>query len=235
MYKRILLKLSGEALIGQKKFGIDPEALKEIVDEILEIHDIGVEVGIVVGGGNIFRGLRYEEYGFDRVVADYMGMLATIINCLALSEMIKVSGMDSKVMSAIEIKGIVEPFSKSIAHEYLSDKKILLFAAGTGNPYFTTDTAAVLRAIEINAEVFLKGTKVDGVYSNDPLKDPNAEFFDFIDYSTFLNKKLEVLDLTAVSLAMNQNLPIIVFNIRKKGNLKKLISGKKVGTIIKGD
>lgn len=221
--------------MGEKGFGIDPGVLKEIVNEIVEISKMGVETGIVVGGGNIFRGLRYEEYGFDRVTADYMGMLATVINCLALSEAIKSSGIDTKVMSAMEIKGVVEPFSKDKANKLLNNKEILLFAAGTGNPYFTTDTAAVLRAIEIGAEVFLKGTKVDGVYSNDPVKDPDARFFDSLNYETFLNKKLGVLDLTAVSLAMTHNLPIIVFNMTKKGNLKRLVSGEKVGTIIKGE
>ncbi len=235
MYKRILLKLSGEALEGKRSFGIDPDALKDIAYELIEISRKGVEIGIVVGGGNIFRGLRCGEYGFDRVVADYMGMLATVINCLALSQVIRSLGMKARVMSALEIKGVTEPFTKDLAIDCLSNKQILLFASGTGNPFFTTDTAAVLRALEINAEILLKGTKVEGVYSRDPMKDENAVFFESLDYNTFLKNRLGVLDLTAVSLAMAYNLPIIVFNMQKKGNLIKIIDEEKVGTIIKGE
>ena len=235
MYKRILLKLSGEALEGRKGYGVDPDALRDIVDDIAEILKMDIEMGIVVGGGNIFRGLRYGEYGFDRVVADHMGMLATIINCLALSQALRSSGIRSRVMGAVEIKGVTEAFSKDSAVRFLAEKEVLLFAGGTGNPFFTTDTAAVLRAMEIDADVFLKGTKVEGVYSEDPLKDPNAKFFESIDYDTFLKKRLGVLDLTAISLAMTHNLPIIVFNMQKKGNLKRIIAGEKVGTIIKGE
>lgn len=235
MYKRILLKLSGEVLEGKKGFGIDPHALKEIVKDIAEISNMGVEMGIVVGGGNIFRGLRYGDYGFDRVVADHMGMLATVMNSLALSQALRAHGVISRVMGAVEIKGMVEGFSKDSAMRALTQKEVLLFAGGTGNPFFTTDTAAVLRAMEIDADVFLKGTKVEGVYSGDPLKDHDAIFFDSIDYDTFLKKRLGVMDLTAVSLAMTYNLPIIVFSIQKKENLKRVILGEKVGTIIKGE
>lgn len=235
MYKRILLKLSGEALEGKKGYGVDPDALKDIVGDIVDTLKMGIEMGIVVGGGNIFRGLRYGEYGFDRVVADQMGMLATVINCLALSQALRSSGVSSKVMGAMEIRGVTELFSKDFAIRALAEKNILLFAGGTGNPFFTTDTAAVLRAMEIDADVFLKGTKVEGVYSGDPLKDPDAEFFESMDYETFLKKRLGVLDLTAISLAMTYKLPIVVFNMQKKGNLKRVIAGEKVGTIIKGE
>ncbi len=235
MYKRILLKLSGEALEGRKGYGVDPDALKDVVADISEVLELGIEIGIVVGGGNIFRGLRYEEYGFDRVVADQMGMLATVINCLALSQALRSSGISSRVMCAVEMKGVTEVFSKDSAIRYLAEKDVLLFAGGTGNPFFTTDTAAVLRAMEVEADLFLKGTKVDGVYSGDPLKDPNARLFESIDYDTFLKKRLGVLDLTAISLAMTYNLPVVVFNMQKKGNLKRVISGEKVGTIIKGE
>ena len=234
-YKRVLLKLSGEVLEGEKAFGIDPYTIKEIVEDIAQISSMGIEIGIVVGGGNIFRGLRYGEYGFDRVVADHIGMLATVINSLALSQVLRAYGVRSRVMGAVEVKGMVEGFSRDLAIKSLTKKEVLLFAGGTGNPFFTTDTASVLRAMEIDADVFLKGTKVEGVYSGDPLKDSNAVFFESIDYDTFLKKKLGVLDLTAISLAMTRNLPIIVFSIQKKGNLKRVITGEKVGTIIKGE
>jgi len=231
MYKCILLKLSGEVLQGSKGYGIDPFVLKQIAEELSEVVDMGVQMGVVVGGGNIFRGLRYEEYGFDRVLADYMGMLATLMNCIALFQSLKSLGVKTKIISPIEIKGLTRHFLSGSLEE---KKELLLFACGTGNPFFTTDTAAVLRAMEMGAEVFIKGTKVDGVYSSDPMKDKSATFFESIDYDTFLRKKLQVLDLTAVSLAMTYNLPIVVFNIQKRGNLKRLISGEKIGTIIKG-
>lgn len=231
MYKCILLKLSGEVLQGSKGYGIDPFVLKQIAEELSEVVDMGVQMGVVVGGGNIFRGLRYEEYGFDRVLADYMGMLATLMNCIALFQSLKSLGVKTKIISPIEIKGLTRHFLSGSLEE---KKELLLFACGTGNPFFTTDTAAVLRAMEMGAEAFIKGTKVDGVYSSDPMKDKSATFFESIDYDTFLRKKLQVLDLTAVSLAMTYNLPIVVFNIQKKGNLKRLISGEKIGTIIKG-
>ncbi len=234
-YKRILLKLSGEALSGKEGRGLDFSSLRNTVSEVKQIHDLGIEIGIVVGGGNIFRGVNLEEFGIDRVKADYMGMLATVINCIALSEAFSSFGIDSKIMSAFGIEKIAESFSKDAALRYLSEGKILLFASGTGNPYFTTDTAAVLRALEIEADVFIKGTKVDGVYSDDPFKNPNAKFFDKISYQEFLEKRLKVLDLTAVSLAMTYNLPIIIYNMRKKGLLKEIIEGKKIGTLIKGD
>ncbi len=233
VYKRILLKLSGEALEGKKGYGIDPSALKEVVEEISDLVNMGVEIGMVVGGGNIFRGLRYEEYGFDRVVADHMGMLATLINCLALSQIFKAKGVKTRIISPVEVKGLTQAFSRELVEEALPKKELLLFACGTGNPFFTTDTAAVLRAMEMGAELLIKGTKVDGVYSADPLKDAEAVFFDTIDYETFLIKRLGVLDLTAVSLAMTYELPIVVLNIQKRGNLKRLISGEKIGTIIK--
>lgn len=232
IYKRIILKLSGEALQGEKEYGIDPLVLKGIVDEITDVQSIGVQIGVVVGGGNIFRGLRYEEYGINRVVADYMGMIATLINSLALCQAIKAKGFKAKVISPIDIKGLTEAFSTEL--EDRIQREILIFACGTGNPFFTTDTAAVLRALEMKADVFIKGTKVDGVYSSDPIKDPYARFFEKVNYETFLKERFAVLDLTAVSLAMTYNLPIVVFNIKKKGNLRRLIEGEKIGTIIKG-
>jgi uridylate kinase len=233
-FRRILLKLSGEALMSDQSFGINPEILEGVATEISQIHKMGVQVAIVVGGGNIFRGLQASAYGVGRVAADYMGMLATIINAIALSEAIQRLGPETRVMTAIEMTKIAEPYVRERAIMHLSKNRILLFGAGTGNPYFTTDTAAALRAMEIGAEVLLKATRVDGVYDADPEIDPTAKPFSKLTYGMVLERNLKVMDLTAVSLAMGQGLPIIVFNLRKKGNIKKVISGKKLGTLITG-
>lgn len=234
-FKRILLKLSGEALMGDKSFGIDPAVLEDVASEISSIHRLGVEVGIVIGGGNIFRGLQATGYGVGRVAADHMGMLATIINALALGEALQRIGAEIRVMTAINMIKIAEPYVRGRAIRHLSKKRIVLFGAGTGNPYFTTDTAAALRAMEIDAEVLMKATKVDGVYDADPEIEPSAKPFPQLTYSEVLKRKLKVMDLTGVSLAMGQKLPIIVFNLREKGNILKVITGEKVGTLITGE
>lgn len=234
-FRRILLKLSGEALMKDQSFGIDPTVLESVAAEISQVHKLGVQVAIVVGGGNIFRGLQASAYGVGRVAADHMGMLATIINALALSEAFKRIGAETRIMTAIEMTKIAEPYARERAINHLSKGRILLFGAGTGNPYFTTDTAAALRAMEIDAEVLLKATRVDGVYDADPEKDPSAKPFSKLTYSGVLKRNLKVMDLTAVSLAMGQELPIIVFNLRKEGNIKRVISGEKIGTLITGE
>ena len=234
-FKRILLKLSGEALMGDKSFGIDPAVLEDVASEISSIHKLGVEVGIVIGGGNIFRGLQATGYGVGRVAADHMGMLATIINALALGEALQRIGAEIRVMTAINMIKIAEPYVRGRAIRHLSKNRIVLFGAGTGNPYFTTDTAAALRAMEIDAEVLMKATKVDGVYDADPEIEPSAKPFPQLTYSEVLKRKLKVMDLTGVSLAMGQKLPIIVFNLREKGNILKVITGEKVGTLITGE
>ena len=235
VYKRILLKLSGEALEGDREFGIDPKVVKRLAKEIVEVHKLGVEIGIVIGGGNIFRGVSGSKEGLDRVTGDYMGMLATLINCLSLQDAIEKEGVPTRVMSAIEVKEVAEPFIKRRAVRHLEKGRIVIFGAGTGNPFFTTDTAAALRAVEINAEVLLKATKVDGVYTADPVKDSTAELLKEIDYMSVLKKGLKVMDATAISLSMDNNLNIIVFNIKKEGNLLKVVCGEKVGTkVIKG-
>jgi len=234
-FKRILLKLSGEVLMGKDSFGIDPVILKSVAAEISAIHNLGVQVAIVIGGGNIFRGLQSDAYGVGRVAADHMGMLATIINALALSEALQHIGTETRIMSAINMRKIVEPYVRARAVGHLSKKRIVIFGAGTGNPYFTTDTAAALRAMEINADVLLKATKVDGVYDVDPKLGTPAKPFPQISYREVLERNLKVMDLTAVSLAMGQNLPIIVFNFKKKGNIMRIISGEKVGTLITGE
>ena len=234
-FKRILLKLSGEALIGSQSSGIDSSVLKDVAYEISKIHRHGVEVGIVIGGGNIFRGLQSKSFGVRRIAGDHMGMLATIINALALGEALHSIGCETRVMTAIEMIKIAEPYIRGKAISHLSKKRIIIFGAGTGNPYFTTDTAAALRAVEIDAEVLLKATKVDGVYDADPESEPSAVFFPKLTYHEVIEKNLEVMDLTAVSLAMEQKLPIIVFNLKKKGNITKVISGEKVGTLITGE
>ncbi len=234
-YKRILLKLSGEALEGDKEFGIDPAVVRRLANEIVEVHRMGVEIGIVIGGGNIFRGVSGSKHGLDRVTGDYMGMLATLINCLSLQDAIEKKGVPTRVMSAIEVKEVAEPFIKRKAVRHLEKGRIVIFGAGTGNPFFTTDTAAALRAVEINAEVLLKGTKVDGVYTADPIMDSSANLLKQVDYMTVLERGLKVMDSTAISLSMENNLDIIVFNIKKKGNLKRIILGEELGTkVIKG-
>jgi len=234
-FKRIMLKISGETLMGDQSFGIDFSVLQNVASEISAIHDLGVEVGIVIGGGNIFRGLRADAFGVGRVAGDHMGMLATIINALAFREVLEAIGAETKIMTAIDMIKIAEPFVRERAISYLSNNCIVLFGAGTGNPYFTTDTAAALRAIETNAEVLLKATKVDGVYDADPELEPSAKHFSKLTYHEVLKRNLKVMDLTAVSLAMDQELPIIVFNLKKKGNIMKVISGEKVGTVIAGE
>ena len=234
-FHRISLKLSGEALVGKGSFGIDPEVLKIIATEIHEIHREGVQIAIVIGGGNIFRGLNSANYGLGRVPADHMGMLATVINSIALSEALNQLGSETRVMTAIDINKIAEPYIRGRAVRHLEKGRIVLFGAGTGNPFFSTDTAAALRAMEIQAEALLKATKVDGIYEADPVKNPSLKPFKRLSYREVLERNLQVMDLTAVSLAMGQNLPIIVFNLRKQGNIRKVLHGESVGTIISGD
>jgi uridylate kinase len=234
-YGRLLLKLSGEALMGGKSFGIDPTVLKTVAKEVHNVHKFGVEIAIVIGGGNIFRGLNSSEYGMGRVPGDHMGMLATVINAIALGEALNDLGSETRIMSAIDMNKITEPYIRGRAIRHLDKKRIILLGAGTGNPYFSTDTAAALRAMEVQAEVLLKGTKVDGVFDSDPKDNPSSKPFDGITYLEFLKKNLKVMDLTAVSLAMGQDLPIIVFNLRKKGNIKRITFGEKVGTLISGE
>jgi uridylate kinase len=234
-YKRILLKLSGEALMGNESFGIDPSVLENVAAEISSIHKLGVEVAIVIGGGNIFRGLQSAKYSVGRVAADHMGMLGTVINAIAMGESLQSMGIETRVMTAIDMAKIAEPYIRRRAIRHLSKDRIVIFGAGTGNPYFTTDTAAALRAMEIDADVFLKATKVDGVYNADPELEPLAKPFQKLTYNDVLKRNLKVMDLTAVSLAMGQSLPIIVFNIKKKGNIMKVVTGDKVGTSITGE
>ena len=234
-YRRVLLKLSGEALMGDTSFGIDSTVLKTVASEIHNVHKLGVEIAVVIGGGNIFRGLNASEYGMDRVPADQMGMLATVINAIALSEALNNMGAETRVMTALDMNKIAEPYIRKRAISHLEKNRIIILGAGTGNPYFSTDTAAALRAMEVAAEVLLKATKVDGVFDSDPEENPASKPFSKITYQEVMRKNLKVMDMTAVSLAMGQNLPIIVFNLRKKGNIKKVVSGQKVGTSISGD
>ena len=229
-YKRILLKLSGEALMGERQHGIDPARLAEYALEIKKIVDNGVEVAIVIGGGNIFRGVAGASNGIDRVQGDYMGMLATIINGLALQSAIEDIGIKTRLLTAIKMEQVAEPFIKRRAVRHLEKGRVVIFGGGTGNPYFTTDTAAVLRAIEINADVILKGTRVDGIYTSDPEKFEDAIKFDTITYKNVISKDLKVMDMTALTLSQENNLPIIVFDMNTKGNLEKIISGEKIGT-----
>ncbi|PLX67655.1 MAG: UMP kinase [Denitrovibrio sp.] len=233
-YKTILLKLSGEALMGKSDYGIDFETANFIVNEVKSVVELGVRVGIVVGGGNIFRGMQGTAQKMDRVQADYMGMLATVINSLALQDGLEKVGIPTRVQTAIEMRQIAEPFIRRRAMRHLEKTRVVIFAAGTGNPYFTTDTAATLRGTEINAEVILKATKVDGVYTSDPMKDKNAVKFDTISYLDVINKGLKVMDSTAISMCMDNKIPIIVFDIFCKGNMKNVVLGEKVGTIVEG-
>ena len=235
IYKRILLKLSGEALRVNRELEIDPQVVKNIADEIHDALALGVEVGIVVGGGNIFRGLSASARGMDRVAADHMGMLATMINSLAIQDFLEKDGVPAHVMSAIRLESMAEPYVRRRAISHLMKGRVVIFAAGTGNPYFTTDTAAALRAIEIEADAILKGTKVDGVYDSDPVKNPKAIRFDSISYSDVIEKELRVMDATAITLCRENDIPIIVFKLLEKGNLKRIILGEKVGTIVQGD
>lgn len=229
-YKRILLKLSGEALMGKQGLGIDPAVVNEIALELKEVKELGVDIGIVIGGGNIFRGLSASARGMDRVTADYMGMLATAINALALQDYLERYGVQTRVLSAIKMEQLAEPFIRRRAIHHLEKGRIVIFAGGTGNPYFTTDTAAALRAIEIEADAIIKGTKVDGVYDDDPKTNANAKKFDKLTYLDVVKRRLKVMDSTAVTLSMDNNLPIIVFNLTVKGNLKNLILGESIGT-----
>jgi len=231
-YNRILLKLSGEALMGDRQYGIDPKRLAEYSQEIKKIVDQGIEVAIVIGGGNIFRGVAGASNGMDRVQGDHMGMLATIINGLALQGALEDANLQTRLLTAIEMDKIAEPFIKRRAVRHLEKGRVVIFGGGTGNPYFTTDTAAVLRAIEINADVILKGTRVDGIYTSDPEKDKNATKFETITFKEVLNKDLKVMDLTAFTLSEENKLPIIVFDMNKGGNLEKVVSGEKIGTLV---
>ncbi len=231
-YKRILLKLSGESLAGSRKYGIDEVILDEYAEQIAEISKMGVQTGIVIGGGNIFRGLAGTGRGFDRVKGDQMGMLATVINSIALSSALQGKGVKSTVFTSIRMEPVGEFYTKEKALEALQNGKIVIIAGGTGNPFFTTDTASALRAVETEAEIMLKGTRVDGVYTDDPEKNPDAEKFDKISFDEVYNRNLRIMDLTATTLCKENNLPVLVFNMDKPGNLKKIISGEKIGTIV---
>ena len=233
-YKRILLKLSGEALAGDQGYGIVPDVISGIAAEIKEVVALGVEVALVIGGGNIFRGVAASSKGMDRASADYMGMLATVMNSLAMQDALEKVGVDTRVQSAIEMQEIAEPYIRRRAVRHLEKGRVVIFSAGTGNPYFTTDTAASLRAMEINAEVILKATKVDGVYSADPMKDENAVKLPVLTYLDVLQKGLQVMDATATSLCMDNNLPMIIFDMTRRDNIKKVVLGEQIGTIVKG-
>jgi len=229
-YKRILLKLSGEALMGERQYGIDPKRLAEYAQDIKELVEKGVEVAIVIGGGNIFRGVAGASNGMDRVQGDYMGMLATVINGLALQSALEDADVQTRLQTAIKIEAIAEPYIKRRATRHLEKGRVVIFGSGTGNPYFTTDSAAVLRAIEINADVILKGTRVDGIYDTDPEKNPDAKKYDFISFDDVIKKGLKVMDMTAFTLSQENNLPIVVFDMNTKGNLLKVVSGEQLGT-----
>jgi len=231
-YPRILLKLSGEALMGEKEFGIDPKILKRYAEEILEVTRLGVQVSIVIGGGNIYRGVEHSSDGVDKVTGDQMGMLATIINGLAVQSALEHAGIFTRLQSPIRITEIAEPFIRRRAIRHLEKGRVVIFGAGTGNPYFTTDTAAALRSIEINADVILKGTRVDGVYDSDPEKNPKAKMFREISYTDVYEKDLRIMDLTAITLCKENEMPIIVFNMNQKGNLLRLMKGEKIGTLV---
>ena len=234
-YRRILLKLSGEALMGRQEYGIDEKILSGLSAEIREVAALGVQVALVVGGGNIFRGVRTsKDFGIDRASADYMGMLATVINSLALQDMLERDGITTRVLSAIEMRAIAEPYIRRRALRHLEKGRVVIFAAGTGNPYFTTDTAAALRAMEINADAILKATKVDGVYDRDPVADPKARKYARLTYIDVLQKNLKVMDATAISLCMDNDLPIVVFNLTRKGNILRVVRGEKIGTVVHG-
>lgn len=231
-FKRILIKLSGEALMGDQSFGISPDTLKYVADEVKAVHDMGVQVAIVVGGGNIFRGIAASSYGMDRSSADHMGMLATVINSVALQDALETHGMHTRVQSAISMHEVAEPYILRRAIRHLEKDRVVIFGAGTGNPYFTTDTAAVLRAMEIHAEILLKATKVDGIYDSDPEKNPDAVLLKRVTYREALERQLRVMDLTAISLAMDNKLPLSVFSLKGAGNIKSVVLGGDVGTRI---
>lgn len=232
-YKRILLKLSGESLMGDRQYGIDNKQVLQYANDIKSVYDAGIEVAVVVGGGNIFRGLSAEKSGMDRAQADYMGMLATVINCMALQNALETVGVETRLQSAIKMEQICEPYIRRRAMHHLELGKIVIFGAGTGNPYFTTDTAASLRAIEIKADVVLKGTRVDGIYTADPEKDPTATRYDEISFAEVIGKGLNVMDTTAFTLCQENKLPIIVFDINKPGNFLKIAQGETIGTLVK--
>ena len=234
-YRRILLKISGEMLAGDQGYGIQPAVLDNLASEITEVVSLDVEVAIVIGGGNIFRGLAATATGMERASADYMGMLATMLNALALQNSLEAKNVSTRVLSAIEMRQLAEGYIRRRAIRHLEKKRVVIFAAGTGNPYFTTDTAAALRAMEIGAEVIMKGTKVDGVYDADPVTEPKAKRFNTLPFLTVLNKNLKVMDATAITLCMDNNLPVIVFNLTKPGNLQRLIQGDSIGTVVSRD
>ncbi len=232
-YSRVLLKLSGEALMGEQQYGIDPAVANQVAQEIGEIAAMGVQVGVVIGGGNLFRGLAASAKGMDRATADYMGMLATVINALALQDALEKIGVTTRVAAAIEMRAVAEPFIRRRAVRHLEKGRVVVFAAGTGNPYFTTDTAAALRAMEMRSEVILKATKVDGIYTADPVTNPDATRYTSLSYLQVLEQGLKVMDATAISLCMDNKLPIIVFKLREAGNLRRVIMGEPVGTIVR--
>lgn len=231
-YQRILLKLSGEALMGEQAFGISPEMLTYVAQEVRSIHQMGVQTAIVVGGGNIFRGVKATSFGMERTAADHMGMLATVLNSLALQDALEKNGIQTRLQTAISMHAVAEPYILRRALRHLEKGRVVIFAAGTGNPYFTTDTAAVLRAQEIHAQILLKATKVDGLYNADPALDPAASFIESIGYMEVLERQLKVMDMTAISLAMDNQLPLVVFNLKQPGNIQKVICGERVGTQI---
>ncbi len=233
-YKRVLVKLSGESLMGKNSYGLDPAVIEQYSRDIKEIVDLGVQVAIVIGGGNIYRGMNEAETGIERAHGDYMGMLATVINGMALQAMLEKVGVYTRLQSAIKMEQIAEPYIRRRAIRHVEKGRVVIFGAGTGNPYFTTDTAGSLRAIEIQADVILKGTRVDGIYTADPEKDPNAKKFDTITFQECLQRDLRVMDLTAFTLCKENNLPIIVFDMNKPGNLLKVVCGERVGTLVKG-
>jgi len=233
-YRRILLKLSGEALAGDQEFGISVDVVRFVAGEVREVQRLGVQIGMVIGGGNIFRGVVASAQGMDRSSADYMGMLATVMNGLALQEALEKLGVDTRVQTAIEMREVAEPFIRRRALRHIEKGRVVIFVGGTGNPYFTTDTAAALRAMEINADVVFKATKVDGVYTADPKTDPTAQKFEELSYIEVLSRRLKVMDSTAISLCMDNRFPIVVFNLQEKGRLRRLVLGERVGTLVRG-
>jgi len=235
VYKRILLKVSGEALAGEQGYGIDPEVLVRLAEEVKDVTALGTQVAIVIGGGNIFRGIAASVGGMERATADYMGMLATVINALALQDAVEKTGIATRVLSAIEMRAVAEPYIRRRAMRHLEKSRVVIFAAGTGNPFFTTDTAAALRAVEIGAEVILKATKVDGVYSADPKKDKGAQRLPRLSYIEVLNRGLQIMDATAISLCMDNKLPIVIFDFTRRGNIKRIVLGEAVGSVVTGD
>ncbi len=235
VYKRILLKISGEVLAGEQSFGLDARMIQYIASEVAEVAAMGVEVAVVIGGGNIFRGIDAANGGMERASADYMGMLATMLNALALQNALEKLGTVTRVQSAIDMRQLAEGYIRRRAIRHLEKKRVVIFAAGTGNPYFSTDTAAALRAMEIGAEIILKGTKVSGIYNDDPMKNPKAVKFDRLSFLAVIDKRLKVMDSTAISLCMDHNLPIIVFNVKEKGNIKRIVQGEQLGTLVKDE